>query len=149
MSKVTESSVDPEVVNIARGAYKAYIANSEGKSWDGKPCPAWEALTPAVRGHWCAAVLRMFDEMRAHVKGRVGELETRCQSLQAQVVDMQGRLDAFVDERSCRLGCRRHRCRWRRHRRLVAVLVDHDQDGRRRQRTGEVGATLASRALRV
>jgi hypothetical protein len=42
--------------NAARVAYQAYIANSNGLAWDGRPCPTWEDLNHAVRSHWCAAV---------------------------------------------------------------------------------------------
>ena len=40
----------------ARAAYEAYIANSNGLAWDGRPCPTWDDLNHAVRSHWCAAV---------------------------------------------------------------------------------------------
>jgi len=43
---------------LARKAYEAYIANSGGKAWDGRPCPTWDELVAAkspVCSHWCAA----------------------------------------------------------------------------------------------
>lgn len=43
---------------LPRELYEAYIADSSGLSWDGKPCPTWENLTDAVRQHWGAAAER-------------------------------------------------------------------------------------------
>lgn len=55
MAKVDVNACDPELVNCARRAYRAYAANSDGKTFDGRPMPTWEKLTPAVQSHWCAA----------------------------------------------------------------------------------------------
>lgn len=38
----------------AQGAYEAYVASSGGKNYEGKPCPEWDKLPEAVRGHWAA-----------------------------------------------------------------------------------------------
>lgn len=51
---ITEAHVSEETVAMARGLYEAYIANSGGLNYQGLPCPTWENLTPAIRGHWCA-----------------------------------------------------------------------------------------------
>ena len=39
----------------ARIGYEAYIAHSGGKNYRGDPCPAWDELPEAIRGHWEAA----------------------------------------------------------------------------------------------
>lgn len=50
----------------ARLFYEAYIANSGGKAWDGRPCPTWEELARTETGqrvmsHWCAVVYRAYQ----------------------------------------------------------------------------------------
>jgi len=42
----------------ARDLYAVYCASSDGKNYQGNPCPAWDALPDAVRGHWCTVVRR-------------------------------------------------------------------------------------------
>jgi len=78
--KVTESGCDHEIVEIARRMYKAYIANSDGKSWDGRPCPAWADLTPAVRSHWCAAALEGAKELAERIREERARVTTRLKS---------------------------------------------------------------------
>jgi len=46
------------VVRRARDLYAVYCASSDGKNYQGLPCPAWDALTEAVRGHWYTVALR-------------------------------------------------------------------------------------------
>ena len=36
-------------------AYDAYCAAVDGKTWDGRPCPAWADLTEKIRNAWEAA----------------------------------------------------------------------------------------------
>lgn len=52
---ITEDMCTQAVRDLARAMYEAYIENSGGLSWDGKPCPTWDALGDKVRSHWCAA----------------------------------------------------------------------------------------------
>lgn len=43
---------------LARVAFDAYKQSADGKTWDGRPIPAWDALVTAnspVVGHWIAA----------------------------------------------------------------------------------------------
>lgn len=42
----------------ARDLYAVYCASSDGKNYQGLPCPAWDALTDAVRGNWYTVALR-------------------------------------------------------------------------------------------
>lgn len=51
---------DPAVLARARDLYAVYCASSDGKNYQGLPCPAWDELTEAVRGHWYTVVLRTF-----------------------------------------------------------------------------------------
>lgn len=57
MSKVNETDCSDAVRAAAKLLYEAYIANSDGLNYQGLQCPAWDALTSAVRSHWCAAVV--------------------------------------------------------------------------------------------
>lgn len=49
---------NPNVLRRARDLYATYCASSDGKNYQGLPCPAWDALTDAVRGHWYTVALR-------------------------------------------------------------------------------------------
>lgn len=40
----------------ARAAYEKYVAHSGGLNYLGQPCPAWDDLPEAIRGHWLAVV---------------------------------------------------------------------------------------------
>lgn len=62
--KVDEDSCSPEVKARALRLYETYIANSEGKAWDGRPCPPWTMLGQAVRSHWCAVAIEVERELR-------------------------------------------------------------------------------------
>lgn len=70
-NKVTERDSDPKLVDLARRMFKVYAANSENRTHDNKVIPSWEQLTPAVRGHWCAAAIEgaryAADMMRAQI----------------------------------------------------------------------------------
>lgn len=59
---------NPSVLSLARDLYATYCASSDGKNYQGLPCPAWDALTPAVRGHWYTVALRVFT-MAPFVRG--------------------------------------------------------------------------------
>jgi hypothetical protein len=49
---------NPGVLRLARDFYATYCASSDGKNYQGLACPAWDALTPAVRGHWYTVAKR-------------------------------------------------------------------------------------------
>lgn len=99
-NKVTEASVDPEVREVARRAYKAYARNSDGKTYDGKPMPTWETLTPVVRGHWCAAMLGGLDDVVHRIGSKQGsliaELEQKAVELQRKLAEVAEKLDAVT-----------------------------------------------------
>jgi hypothetical protein len=60
---------NPNVLRRARDLYATYCASSDGKNYQGLPCPAWDALTEAVRGHWYTVALRTFHLGRAdHIR---------------------------------------------------------------------------------
>lgn len=46
------------VLRRARDFYATYCASSDGKNYQGLPCPEWDKLTDAVRGHWYTVALR-------------------------------------------------------------------------------------------
>jgi hypothetical protein len=52
---------------LARDLYAIYCASSGGLNYQGKPCPAWDALPEAVRGHWHTVVLRVYELVGAPV----------------------------------------------------------------------------------
>lgn len=49
---------NPMVLRRARDFYAVYCASSDGKNYQGLPCPEWDKLTDAVRGHWYTVALR-------------------------------------------------------------------------------------------
>lgn len=49
---------NPSVLRRARDFYAVYCASSDGKNYQGLPCPDWDKLTDAVRGHWYTVALR-------------------------------------------------------------------------------------------
>lgn len=59
---------NPSVLSLARDLYATYCASSDGKNYQGNPCPDWDALTDAVRGHWYTVGLRVFT-MSGFVRG--------------------------------------------------------------------------------
>jgi hypothetical protein len=59
---------NPCVLSLARDIYAVYCASSDGKNYQGLPCPAWDALTDAVRGHWYTVALRVFT-MSEFIRG--------------------------------------------------------------------------------
>jgi hypothetical protein len=63
------------VLRRARDLYAVYCASSDGKNYQGLPCPAWDALTEAVRGHWYTVARRtlQLDEGNADRLGRENE----------------------------------------------------------------------------
>jgi len=50
---------DTAILRRARDLYAVYCASSDGKNYQGLPCPAWDTLTAAVRGHWYTVALRV------------------------------------------------------------------------------------------
>lgn len=52
---------NPNVLRRGRDLYATYCASSDGKNYQGLPCPAWDALTDAVRGHWYTVALRTLE----------------------------------------------------------------------------------------
>ena len=57
VKKVDWRTCSDAVLRRAERFYMAYLANSDGLAWDGRPCPTWEQLNDAVRSHWCAVAL--------------------------------------------------------------------------------------------
>lgn len=49
------------VLRMAHDLYAAYNASCGGKNYQGLPCPTWQALPPAVRGHWYVVALRALE----------------------------------------------------------------------------------------
>lgn len=41
-------------VDLGRANYKAYGEAVGGKTWDGRPIPEWDALTPTIQAGWTA-----------------------------------------------------------------------------------------------
>lgn len=60
---------NPNVLAAARDFYATYCASSDGKNYQGLPCPDWDALTPAVRGHWYTVALRSYERDAASLAG--------------------------------------------------------------------------------
>lgn len=47
----------PTYIELAQLAFDAYLVSSHGKNYEGKPVPAWDDLSEAIRQHWIAAVI--------------------------------------------------------------------------------------------
>ena len=45
----------PTREDIGRRAFEAYNVAVGGLTWDGKPIPGWDAITPKIRDAWCVA----------------------------------------------------------------------------------------------
>ena len=45
----------PTSEDLGRRAFEAYNASVGGLTWDGKPIPGWDAITPKIREAWCVA----------------------------------------------------------------------------------------------
>lgn len=58
--------------SLARDLYAVYCASADGKNYQGLPCPAWDDLTEAVRGHWTTVALRARQLEGLIVIGRDG-----------------------------------------------------------------------------
>lgn len=54
--------------DIGRDFYAVYCASSGGKNFQGNPCPAWDDLPEAVRGHWSVVAHRAFEWVHDAVK---------------------------------------------------------------------------------
>lgn len=50
---------------LGRLNYTAYVQAVGGKTWDGKDCPTWDALTEKIRGAWCAGAIQIKDTVLA------------------------------------------------------------------------------------
>lgn len=74
---VTEEKCTDVVRATAREAYDAYVRNAGGLNYEGKPCPKWEDLTPAVRGHWCAAVIAASHNLQKPLLDELEQLRRR------------------------------------------------------------------------
>lgn len=55
---MTSHAINPRIMLRARDLYATYCASSDGKNFQGNPCPAWDALPEAVRGHWYTVAKR-------------------------------------------------------------------------------------------
>lgn len=58
MTGLVSHAQNPSVLKRARDFYAVYMASCDGLNYLGLPCPEWDALTPAVRGHWYTVALR-------------------------------------------------------------------------------------------
>ncbi len=54
---ITEANAGLIVAGFAHLLYDRYTRNCGNLNYQGLPCPEWHALTPAIRGHWCAVAL--------------------------------------------------------------------------------------------
>lgn len=52
---------NPHVLRRARDFYATYCASSDGKNYQGLPCPSWDVLPEPVRGHWYTVALRSYE----------------------------------------------------------------------------------------
>ncbi len=99
MTKIDEKTIDPQIIEVARTAYKAYAKNSDGKTFDGRDMPTWEKLTSLVRSHWCAAILAALNDARDRIHaGANAELA----KLQENVTELRAKLEAVESGRTPR-----------------------------------------------
>lgn len=108
---VDANFVHADVLEMAETLYRAYIKNSDGKAWDGRPCPEWDGLGRPVRSHWCAAAtaalvavagvgpgeVAALTTQVAHLKRTADQAEARAQSrLESEVMARTAMLDGEV-----------------------------------------------------
>lgn len=55
---------DMELTDLGEIAYQAYGDSTGGLTYNGRSMPAWEDLTPAIRGAWRYAASAVRDAVR-------------------------------------------------------------------------------------
>lgn len=78
---VEEDKCTESVRVAARAMYESYVTNARGKNYEGKPCPKWEDLTAAIRGHWCAAAITASCEFQHDLLQKIDALEAEAKKL--------------------------------------------------------------------
>ena len=61
MTTFVSHAQNPNVLRRARDLYATYCASSDGKNYQGLPCPTWDAAPEAMRGHWYTTALRSLE----------------------------------------------------------------------------------------
>jgi hypothetical protein len=101
MSKIEEANCDKFTRMAAEFFYKRYCENSDNKNYRGEPCPSWEELPPAIRGHWCSVAMLASAAMTGTVKGHVDKIfsamATRPQMYAATQESFSGQLMALTN----------------------------------------------------
>jgi hypothetical protein len=83
--------IDSKVLSRARDFYAVYMASCEGRNYEGKPCPPWPKLTPAVRGHWYTVALR-------GLQLQLGDPEAEMLGQETKILPNTGVLEHLGDE---------------------------------------------------
>jgi len=86
-------------LRVARDLYATYCASSGGKNYQGLPCPAWNDLTEAVRGHWFTVARRAMSpgalaDYQSGANGAVRSLPPHGDTL-AHLADPAGALETW------------------------------------------------------
>lgn len=86
---------------LAVDLYRAYIANSNGLTWDGRPCPDWANLGMLVQSHWAAAALEAMAKVRsidalglADAMDKLLALSTESDAMRLTLASLQAKADA-------------------------------------------------------
>lgn len=56
-------------------AYQAYGKNRDWKSWDGRPMPTWEDVTPEIKIAWQVAAVAAISAFKVNVNFRIVDQE--------------------------------------------------------------------------
>ena len=68
----SDVAAEPEDFDLSAKAYAAYCVKAGGKTFDGKPLPAWAELGADRHACWVAAALAIKQELLALLAGGIG-----------------------------------------------------------------------------
>lgn len=97
--EVQFSEASDETKQLARALYDSYVKNSRGLAWDGRKCPAWDALGDAVRSHWCAVALSVGSLRGQAANAEQGALIATNRRLTEELAQLERSLGATDDRR--------------------------------------------------
>lgn len=64
---------DNEVNKYGQMAFESYAEVQEWKTFDGRPIPQWESLTPKIKNAWCVAAAVVIEDNMFNMLKKVKE----------------------------------------------------------------------------
>jgi hypothetical protein len=87
-------ATETPLAKSARTAYEAYVKDTGGLNYEGKPCPKWAELPPKIQHAWKAAVMPLMNELQGAISDMLEETRESMTTIQGVLVDMQKELAA-------------------------------------------------------